>query len=68
LDVREVVLYGVATDYCVKHSALGMRENGVDVYLVLDAIEPVTQQGGREALDDMLKAGVRPVLARDVIC
>lgn len=56
---RKVVVYGVATDYCVKAAALGMKKMKFDVYLAKDAIMPVTYDGGVAALIEMRKADVR---------
>lgn len=55
----EMVVYGVATDYCVKAAALGLRERGYQVTVLTDAIAGITPEGTRVALDEMKKAGVR---------
>jgi nicotinamidase/pyrazinamidase len=56
---ERVVVYGVATDYCVRQAVEGLRERGFDVTVVSDAIAGVTPDGSREALDAMAAAGVR---------
>jgi len=33
------VVYGVATDFCVKAAVLGMQKRGVQCYVVEDAIK-----------------------------
>lgn len=58
LDAQEYVVFGVATDYCVKAAALGLRQRGYNVSVVTDAIAPVTAQGGAESLDAFKQAGI----------
>jgi nicotinamidase/pyrazinamidase len=62
IDARHpdvVLLCGVATDYCIKAAALGLREKGIKVYLLLDAIAGIFEEGTRDALEMMRKAGVQ---------
>ena len=66
-NVKEAVMYGVATDYCVRGAALAMRKLGIEVYLVTDAIAAVTDEGGRSALEEMIAAGVKPVTTAEVL-
>jgi nicotinamidase/pyrazinamidase len=61
-----LVVFGVATEYCVRGAALGLRQRGLPVDLVTDAIRPITEEGGRQATDEMLAAGVRLVKTEDV--
>lgn len=69
-DVTAVV-YGVATDYCVKAAVLGLLEcEGVEkVYLVLDAIAGVDVQEGDsiKAVGEMTRAGAVTCTVYDVI-
>jgi nicotinamidase/pyrazinamidase len=51
-------VYGVATDYCVKIAALGLRERGYRTALFTDAIVGITPEGTQAALDEMTEAGV----------
>ena len=55
----EVFVYGVATDYCVKAAALGLRERGYATTLITDAIAGITPDGTAAALREMEAAGVR---------
>ncbi|MBI1983755.1 MAG: cysteine hydrolase [Acidobacteria bacterium] len=66
LGRRRFVVFGVATDYCVRWSALNLRRRGIPVDLVTDAIKAITEEGGRKAMDEMLAAGVRPVTVAEV--
>lgn len=55
----ELFVYGVATDYCVKAAALGLRERGHATTLITDAIAGITKEGSEAALREMADAGVR---------
>lgn len=58
-SAAELVVYGIATDYCVKAAALGLAERGYRTALVTDAIAGITPEGTAAALDAMKAAGVR---------
>lgn len=61
------VVYGVATDYCVRAAALGLVEwlggRAGEVSLVIDAIAAVDPAGGENARAECKGAGVREVTA-----
>ncbi len=54
----DVVVFGVATDYCVKAAALGLRERGVATTVLSDAISGITDRGTEAAIAEMRSAGV----------
>jgi nicotinamidase/pyrazinamidase len=60
LAVRELFVCGLATDYCVKASALDARRLGFRVTLVVDACRGVDfpRDSVRDAIAEMRKAGV----------
>ncbi len=58
IDV-EAVVFGVATDFCVKAAALGLRQRGFDVAVVTDAIAAITPEGEAAALAEMTHAGCK---------
>ena len=60
------VAFGVTTEYCVRHSVLALRKLNFTVDLVVDAVRSITQEGGREAIDEMLAAGARLVTTEEV--
>ncbi len=64
---RKAVVYGVATDYCVKAAALGLRKRKFDVYLMRDAIKPVTCEDETSALKEMREVGVRLLPTAEVL-
>jgi nicotinamidase/pyrazinamidase len=66
--VRRLYVGGLATDYCVRASALdGLRE-GFEVVLLTDAIGAVELQpgDGARALDEMRGAGARFATLNDL--
>jgi nicotinamidase/pyrazinamidase len=67
LDIKEAVVYGVATDYCVKAAVLGMQKRGIRCYVVKDAIATVTPETGKSALEEMVEAGAKLITTDDVL-
>ena len=57
--LTKFVVFGVATDYCVRAVALGLRENGFDVTVVEDAIRAVAPDTEKKSLEEMKAAGVK---------
>ena len=59
--VRDVFVCGLATDYCVKFTALDARDQGFEVFLIEDACRGVNLKPGDvdAAVDEMRRAGVR---------
>ena len=66
LGTRRAVVFGVATEYCVLADARDLRARGFTVDLVVDAIKPITEEGGRKALEEMAATGVRAVTTAEV--
>ena len=58
--IRRVFVCGLATDYCVKATALDARRNGLDVIVLTDAIRGVEVHSGDCAtgLEEMKAAGI----------
>jgi nicotinamidase/pyrazinamidase len=58
--VEEVWVGGLATDYCVKHTALDAVREGFTVKAVSEAMRPVEVQpgDGERAIEEMQQAGV----------
>jgi nicotinamidase/pyrazinamidase len=67
LGAPELVVYGVATDYCVKAAALGLAQRGYKTALLTDAIAGITPDGTRAALDEMKAVGVRLTTASEIL-
>ncbi len=65
--VTALDLMGLATDYCVKASALDAREMlpGVHVALIEDGCRGIEEKGIKAALEEMRAAGVEIVTSAD---
>jgi nicotinamidase/pyrazinamidase len=59
-DIERVVVVGLATDYCVKETALDAIRLGFATMVLTDGIRPVDVEpgDGRKAVDAMASAGV----------
>jgi nicotinamidase/pyrazinamidase len=55
---RVCVVFGVATDYCVRAAALGLAQSGARVWLVEDAIRGVAPDTTAQTIADLRGAGV----------
>jgi len=67
-QVDELYVTGLATDYCVKCSALDAAMKGFKTYVVTDAIRAVNLKpdDGKEALAEMERSGVKMVEAQNI--
>ncbi len=61
------VVYGVATDYCVKKAVEGLLRLGCRAALVADAIRPIDRAAERGILTDFARRGVLLTVTR-VVC
>lgn len=59
--IQRVVIAGIATDYCVKETALDAKRLGFEVVVLGDGIRPVDLQpgDGERAIEEMIAAGAR---------
>lgn len=66
--VRRVFVAGLATDYCVKATAIEALGHGFESYVLTDAIRPVELEpgDGQRALEAMAEAGVK-LIGSDVL-
>ena len=57
--IQHLIIGGLATDYCVRHSVLDARHHGFQVTVLTDGIAAVdlAQGDGTRALDEMRRAG-----------
>jgi len=67
-DVDELYVVGLATDYCVRASALDSVKHGFTTFVVSDAVAAVNvkAQDGEKALREMKEQGVTLIESRDV--
>jgi nicotinamidase/pyrazinamidase len=61
------VVFGVATDYCVRACALGLAEGAARVLLVEDAVRGVTGETTSRTIDEMRAAGVEFISTDEVL-
>jgi nicotinamidase/pyrazinamidase len=68
LKVTDVYVCGLATDYCVKFTALDARGIGLNAHLVEDACRGVNLKAGdvEKAVEEMRGAGVEIVRSSDL--
>lgn len=63
--IRNIYIAGLATDYCVKYSALDGAKLGFNVFVVVDACKGVNLQPDdtKNAVDEMEQAGAKIVFS-----
>jgi nicotinamidase/pyrazinamidase len=67
LGVSRVYIGGLATDYCVKYSALDALKMGLDAYILNDAIAGVNLQpeDSNLAMEEMVRCGAKRTYLND---
>ncbi len=55
--VRRLLVGGLALDVCVRATVLDALRAGLEVRLLVDATRPLSEEGGRRALEEMESAG-----------
>lgn len=55
--IERVFVGGLALDVCVQASVLDALNEGFETLLLLSATRPVTEEGGKKAVENMKKAG-----------
>lgn len=55
---KNVVVSGIATEYCIKESVLDLMKAGFKVFLLKDALGYVSREGHEETLKSLENAGV----------
>jgi nicotinamidase/pyrazinamidase len=67
--VKEVYVCGLATDYCVKATAIDAAESGFLTFLVEDACRGVELQPGdiQRALDEMKAKGIQAIQSQSIV-
>ena len=61
------VVYGVATEYCVKECVEGLLERNKNVYIVVDAIKGVDEKKGKKFLEYASSKGVISVTISSLV-
>lgn len=67
--IKKVYLSGLATDYCVKETALDALKNGYEVILITDAIRAVNvnEGDGEKALKELSQLGAQVISSKELI-
>lgn len=67
-NIRRLFVGGLATDYCVLHTALDALENGFEVFLLKDAVRAVNvhRDDGEKAEKVLVSAGARPITIEQI--
>jgi len=68
LNIKEIFVGGLATDYCVKQTVLDGLKRGYRVYLLEDAVRGVDVNRGDSlrAIEEMVKAGALKISFKDL--
>jgi len=56
-NIEKIVLYGIATDYCVRATALDAVRTGLQVIVIEELCRGVAPESSQEALEEMKGAG-----------
>lgn len=67
ISVGRYVVFGVATDYCVRAAAAGLLARGQQVIVVRDAVQAVGEDTGAAAAAELTGAGVRWCDSREIV-
>lgn len=59
LGITDVDVVGIATDYCVRASALDAKKFGLDVRVITSLTAGVSAASAEAAIDELVDAGVR---------
>jgi nicotinamidase/pyrazinamidase len=62
----ELVVFGVATDYCVRAAAEGLLDRGCRVTILEDAIRAIDASNGEAALAELARRGARRATFADL--
>ena len=64
--VTRVFITGLATDYCVKSTALDAVDAGFEAVLIEDGVRGISEDTARAALAEMERAGVRRTSSQEL--
>ncbi|MGC5700843.1 nicotinamidase [Pseudomonas sp. NFXW11] len=63
--VQQVIVGGLALDFCVKTTALQLAAAGFQVIVHLPACRAISPEGATQAIEDMQQAGIRVAASRE---
>lgn len=64
--LTRLIVYGLATDYCVKATALDAAKKGFEVFVVKDLCRGVSMDTTRAALEEMAQHGINIITMADL--
>lgn len=64
--VKRVYICGVATEYCVRATALDALKHGFEAYLIRNAIKGIRPEDEEKALRELKEKGVKIISSADV--
>lgn len=65
-EVSKVIIFGIATDYCVKATAIDAADAGYKVTVVKDLCRGVSPETTEEAIQEMKAKGIRVIETLDL--
>ena len=66
LEIEELFIGGLATDYCVKNTVLDALDNGFEVSLLIDATKGVDKDNSTQAIKEMIDSGAKEMTFADI--
>jgi nicotinamidase/pyrazinamidase len=69
-DIQSIpllVIFGVATEYCVSRTAEGLLRRGHSVAIVTDAVHAIDQTKGQQILDSLHSRGTRLISTKEAM-
>ena len=61
MDVKQVIVCGIATEFCVRNTAEDLLRDGFEVIVPKDCLAYVDAVGHKEALSAMEQEGIQTV-------
>ena len=59
MEIKNVIICGIATEYCVRNTAEDLQKAGFKVSVLKDCLSYVDAEGHRKALEEMAAEGIR---------
>lgn len=67
LNVRDLFICGIATEYCVKSTVMDALRNGFRTVLLVDAVAAINNSDGEEAIREMQRNGCKLASLQDTV-
>ena len=64
--VKRVYICGVATEYCVRATALDAIKNGFEVYLIKDAVKGINPEDEEKVLKELKESGAKIISSAEL--